>query len=428
MSLGASPGLRHSALGRGLNKRSAKGTERNDYPGMPPKTKKKGEGKKKTKASRCTASDETATAAAEEARQRSELIERAVHLQARCTAEEARATEFRQRTEKIQEFWNIEKQSLETQKEVLQAKQAQLLSIQDEYPTKLDEKRNDIKRVQSSHDDEVARAKTKTQTELKGLQEEHLVDQNKLLAERNEHSSKLREMESSHGEHLKRLEDEHSSRITELREEYRHRSANIASRAERELKREKEEVERKRVKDVATVESASEDRVAETLKRHETEMGETHRPYNDALYRNLDLIKSLKDEAIRLKKEQRRRDAVLEEAASTNRNTVDPLAQASRDVETLAERRDLCKKQQAHLKVHRQSLRDGEAELNDLKFRYEVLFQKFEARKRGGCSAPTTTEPISSSASGMPMKQSSGDEDHALRLCMAGRSALATPG
>ena len=400
---------------------------------MPPKTKKKGaakkgEGKKKTKASRSTASDETTTAAAEEARQRSELIERAVHLQARCTAEEARATEFRQRTEQMQEFWNIEKQSLETQKEVLQAKQAQLLSIQDEYQTELDEKRNDIKRVQSSHDDEVARAKTKTQAELKELQEEHLVDQNKLLAERNEHSSKLREMESSHGEHLKRLQDEHSSRITELREEYRHRSANIASRAERELKREKEEVERRRVKDVATVESASEDRVAETLKRHETEMGATHRPYNDALYRNLDLIKSLKDEALRLKKEQRRRDVVLEEAASTNRNTVEPLAQASRDVETLAERRDLCKKQQADLKAHRQSLRDGEAELNDLKFRYEVLFQKLEAKKRAPCSAPhITTEPISSSASRMPMKQSS-DEDHTLKLCMAGRGALTTPG
>ncbi len=401
---------------------------------MPPKTKKKGaakkgEGKKKTKAPRSTASDETTTAAAEEARQRSELIERAVR------AEEARATEFRQRTEQIQEFWNIEKQSLETQKEVLQAKQAQLLSIQDEYQTELDEKRNDIKRVQSSHDDEVARAKTKTQAELKELQEEHLVDQNKLLAERNEHSSKLREMESSHGEHLKRLQDEHSSRTTELREEYRHRSANIASRAERELKREKEEVERRRVKDVATVESASEDRVAETLKRHEKEMGATHRPYNDALYRNLDLIKSLKDEALRLKKEQRRRDAVLEEAASTNRNTVEPLAQASRDVETLAERRDLCKKQQADLKIHRQSLRDGEAELNDLKFRYEVLFQKFEAKKREASSAPTptptptttTTEPISSSASQMPMKQSS-DEDHTLKLCMAGRSALTTPG
>ena len=402
---------------------------------MPPKTKKKGaakkgEGKKKTKAPRSAASDETTTAAAEEARQRSELIERAVHLQARCTAEEARATEFRERTEKIQEFWNIEKQSLETQKEVLQAKQAQLLSIQDEYQTELDEKRNNIKRVQSSHDDEVARAKTKTQTELKELQEEHLVDQNKLLAERNEHSSKLREMESSHGEHLKRLQDEHSSRITELREEYRHRSANIASRAERELKREKEEVERRRVKDVATVESASEDRVAETLKRHETEMGATHRPYNDALYRNLDLIKSLKDEALRLKKEQRRRDAVLEEAASTNRNTVEPLAQASRDVEALAQRRDLYKKQQADLKVHRQSLRDGEAELNDLKFRYEVLFQKFEAKKREASSGPTpkTTEPISSSASRMPMKQSGVKDDDTLRLCMAGRSALATPG
>ena len=404
---------------------------------MPPKTKKKGaaatkkkgDGKKKTKAPRSAASDEATTAAAEEeARQRSELIERAVHLQARCTAEEDRATEFRQRTEQIQEFWSIEKQSLETQKGVLQAKQAQLLSIQDEYQTELDEKRNNIKRVQSSHDDEVARAKTKTQTELKELQEEHLVDQNKLLAERNEHSSKLREMESSHGEHLKRLQDEHSSRITELREEYRHHSANIASRAERELKREKEEVERKRVKDVATVESASEDRVAETLKRHETEMGATHRPYNDALYRNLDLIKSLKDEALRLKKEQRRRDAVLEEAASTNRNTVEPLAQASRDVEALAQRRDLYKKQQADLKVHRQSLRDGEAELNDLKFRYEVLFQKFEAKKREASSGPTTTEPISSSASRMPMKQSGVKDDDTLRLCMAGRSALATPG
>mmetsp|Transcript_32904 Transcript_32904/g.97090 ORF Transcript_32904/g.97090 Transcript_32904/m.97090 type:complete len:399 (+) Transcript_32904:192-1388(+) len=398
---------------------------------MPPKTKKKGAaakkggGKKKTKAP--TASDEASNAVAEEASQRSELIERAVHLQSRCTAEEAKGTEFRERTEKIQEFWNIEKQNLETQKEVLQAKQAQLLSIQNEHRTELDGKLNDIRRIQSSQDDEIARAKTKTQAELKELQKGHLVHQNKLLAERNKHSSRLREMESSHGEHLRRLQDEHSSRITELREEYRHHSANIASRAERELKREKEEVERKRVKDVATVESAVEDRVAETLKRHEKEMGATHRPYNDALYQNLDLIKSLKDEALRLKKEQRRRDVVLEEAASTNRNTVEPLAQASRDVEALVEQRDLCKKQKADLKKHHQSLHDAEAELSDLKFRYEVLFQKFEAKKRAACSAPTTTEPISSSVNRLPRKQS-GDENQALRFCTVGRSALTTLG
>ena len=399
---------------------------------MPPKAKKKGSGggrKKKGNgptAARSTDGDAAAaTAAEDEARTRAELIERAVHLQNQCTVEEARAIEFRERTQKIQGVWNIEKQHLEAQKEVLQAKQTQLLSIQSDHRTELDRKRDGIKRILSSQDDEVARAKTKTQSQLKILQEEHMVQQNKLLGERNEHNSKVREMESSHGEYLKRLQDEHSSHISELREDHQHRSANIASRAERELRREKEEVERKRVQEVAKVERTIEDRVAETLKRHEVEMADCHRPYNDALYQNLDLIKSLKDEVLRLKKEQRKRDRELEKAASTNRNTVVPLEQASRDVKALVDRRDLYKQQQADLKEHKQSLHEAEAELSDLKFRFEVLFQKFEAEKRHQdqtCIALTNAPTISSVNQLPAMNQT--DEEETLSLSAVGHSAL----
>ena len=400
---------------------------------MPPKAKKKGSGGGRKKkgigptAARSTDGDAAAaaTAAEDEARTRAELIERAVHLQNQCTVEEARATEFRERTKKIQGVWNIEKQHLEAQKEVLQAKQTQLLSIQSDHRTELDGKRDGIKRILSSQDDEVARAKTKTQSQLKILQEEHMVQQNKLLGERNEHNSKVREMESSHGEYLKRLQDEHSSHISELREDHQHRSANIASRAERELRREKEEVERKRVQEVAKVERTIEDRVAETLKRHEVEMADCHRPYNDALYQNLDLIKSLKDEVLRLKKEQRKRDRELEKAASTNRNTVVPLEQASRDVKALVDRRDLYKQQQADLKEHKQSLCEAEAELSDLKFRYEVLFQKFEAEKRdqGQTCIARANVPATSSVNQLPINQTE-EKDQTLSLSAVGHSAL----
>ena len=396
---------------------------------MPPKAKKKGGGagvKKKGKGRKGpTASSSRSTDDAEEARKHSELIQRAVHLQSQCSAEETRAAEFRERTQKIQGVWDIEKQNLEEQKEVLQAKKTQLLSIQNNHRSELDGKRDGIKRILSSQDDEAARAKTKTQSQLKILQEEHMVEQNKLLGERNEYSSKLREMESLHGEYLKRLQDEHSSHISELREDHQHRSANIASRAERELGREKEGVERKRVQEVAKVERTIEGRVAETLKRHEVEMADCHRPYNDALYQNLDLIKSLKDEVLRLKKEQRKRDRELERAASTNRNTVEPLEQASRDVKALVERRDLYKKQQADLKVHKQSLQEAEAELSDLKFRYEVLFQKFEAEKRdqGQTSIARTNVPATSSMNQLPINQT-GEKDQTLSLSAVGHSAL----
>ena len=252
-----------------------------------------------------------------------------------------------------------------------------------------------------------------------------MVQQNKLLGERNEHNSKVREMESSHGEYLKRLQDEHSSHISELREDHQHLSANIASRAERELRREKEEVERKRVQEVAKVERTIEDRVAETLKRHEVEMADCHRPYNDALYQNLDLIKSLKDEVLRLKKEQCKRDRELEKAASTNRNTVVPLEQASRDVKALVDRRDLYKQQQADLKEHKQSLREAEAELSDLKFRYEVLFQKFEVEKQhqGQTCIALTIDPTISSVNQLPAMNQTNEEE-TLSLSAVGHSAL----
>ena len=246
---------------------------------MPPKAKKKGSGGGKKKgngptAARSTDSDAAATAAEDEARKRAELIERAVHLQNQSTVEEDRAAEFRERTQKIQGVWDIEKQDLEAQKEVLKAKQTQLLSIQNDRRTELDGKRDGIKRTLSFHDDELARAKTKTQSQLKILQDEHMMQQNKLFRERNEHSSKLREVESLHGEYLRRLQEEHFSHIGELREDHQRRSANIASRAERELRREKEELGRKRVQEVAKVERTIEDRVAETLKRHEVEMAD----------------------------------------------------------------------------------------------------------------------------------------------------------
>ena len=395
---------------------------------MPPKAKKKGGGaggKKKGKGRKGPTASSRSTDDAEEARKRSELIQRAVHLQSQCSAEETRAAEFRERAQKIQGVWDIEKQNLEAQKDVLQAKRSQLLSIQNDHRSELDGKRDGIKRILSSQDDEAARAKTKTQSQLKILQEEHMVEQNKLLGERNEYSSKLREMEALHGEYLKRLQDEHSSHISELRGDHQHRSANIASRAERELGREKEGVERKRVQEVAKVERTIEGRVAETLKRHEVEMADCHRPYNDALYQNLDLIKSLKDEVLRLKKEQRKRDRELERAASTNRNTVAPLEQASRDVKALVERRDLYKKQQADLKVHKQSLQEAEAELSDLKFRYEVLFQKFEAEKRdqGQTSIARRNAPATSSMNQLSINQTD-EKDQTLSLSAVGHSAL----
>lgn len=343
---------------------------------MPPikkkKKSKKGKGQKGDKNGGDTCNND-------EEKKKEELIQRATTLENESNSEEAAIDEFCQRLEKFRFFWDVEKMTLEKRKEVLQQKKALMHSTQDDHRTKVDAKRQEIKLLLSKQEDKHARAEMETQANLKALRGKHQLEENELISDRNECHAKLRENELSHDDMLKRLQDEHSSQITKLRNDFRHRSADIASYSERQLKRTRDELEAKKRRDIKQTEHNIEDRVGQVLSRHEKEIEESRQHYNNIVHENLDNIKSLKDEVVRLRKEQRQREKVLDDVTANNCNIVQPLSHGTREVERLVEQDEICKRQKEALRIQEERLSAAQEDLNKLKFRHEVLFQKYEA-------------------------------------------------
>mmetsp|Transcript_37779 Transcript_37779/g.55372 ORF Transcript_37779/g.55372 Transcript_37779/m.55372 type:complete len:248 (+) Transcript_37779:548-1291(+) len=111
------------------------------------------------------------------------------------------------------------------------------------------------------------------------------------------------------------------------------------------------------------------------MKDHEKELDDMRSHYNEIVHKNLDRIKSLKEDIVNLKKKQRQDEKMLADLKIKNNNIVKPLGDAKKDLENLSKELDIYKKQREELRDMKARLNLSEEELKDMKWKHEILIQ-----------------------------------------------------
>lgn len=101
--------------------------------------------------------------------------------------------------------------------------------------------------------------------------------------------------------------------------------------------------------------------------------------HNQTTQDNLDLIKDLKNQVAKLKKEEKQNEKALQEVTLQNKNITVPLEQGNRDIDILTNRLSIYEGEKRELNQSKEYLRKLQSELDNLKWKHEVLFQQYIA-------------------------------------------------
>lgn len=136
-----------------------------------------------------------------------------------------------------------------------------------------------------------------------------------------------------------------------------------------------------RARDIRAIEERKARHVAALMKSHDQAFHEIKNYYNEITHSNLDLIHTLKDELMELKRREASDDKLMFDIAQENKRMTEPLKRAVADVERLTAEREAYKKDLATLASLKEKLLLGGERLKAMQWEYEVLQQRFARLK-----------------------------------------------
>merc|ERR1712048_827833 len=185
------------------------------------------------------------------------------------------------------------------------------------------------------HQDETTIHKTELERNLKLLEDDHRVTETQLKKDLRGLEKRQKEMEITNSQFTKQLKSLHDHNIAMLRHEFERRAREFQLKYEKNKKEIRQELEAEKLRQTKRIEGRKNDHTRRLMKQHEDAFTKIKRYYNDITHNNLDLIKSLKDDVLEMKKKERLDEKKMLQIAAENKRMSEPLKIALADVERL---------------------------------------------------------------------------------------------
>jgi len=155
----------------------------------------------------------------------------------------------------------------------------------------------------------------------------------------------------------------------------------ISSSTRRTKKEIRQELEAEKSRQIKRIEGRKNDHTQRLMKQHKEAFTKIKGYYNNITHNNLDLIKSLKEEVLEMKKKERLDEKKMLQIAAENKRMSEPLKIALADVERLRKEKGEYEQDKQVLNEMKDKLLVIENRLRKLSWEHEVLEQRFSQSK-----------------------------------------------
>jgi len=184
-------------------------------------------------------------------------------------------------------------------------------------------------------------------------------------------------MELSHEDYLKSLKQAHDQSISAIRREFERKGKELQKKFDKKMKEVRTRLETQRKGQTQRIEENKNAHIARLMKEHENAFAQIKAYYHDITHNNLDVIKGLKEDVQELTtkaaKDQKKYDKIKRE----NTRMIQPLKKALADVKYLRDQVTAYKEDKSVLDTYKGRLLANESKMNKLKWKTEVLEQRF---------------------------------------------------
>jgi growth arrest-specific protein 8 len=176
----------------------------------------------------------------------------------------------------------------------------------------------------------------------------------------------LKERELANEFQIAEWKEKHAKNLSKLREEFNHNITILEGKYQDRLSALNKDLELRRKVEVHEIEERKNLHINDLMRNHEAAFGQIKDYYNDITHDNLTLIQKLKNEVKEMKKKRQTNQKLMADIAQENKQLLEPLKVAVKQVEEL--RRDLKDYEKDKL-----SLKNAKARLKTLSNRFEQL-------------------------------------------------------
>ncbi|TRZ00359.1 hypothetical protein DNTS_030400 [Danionella cerebrum] len=334
---------------------------------MPPKRKSSPKGKAPT----------VVDGLSTEEMSKEQLEEHIVRLREELDREREERNYFQLERDKIHTFWEITRRHLEEKKSELRNRERELEEAEDHHQVEIKVYKQKVKHLLYEQQNTLTELKVENMVGSKLLQEEHVDVENQLRKDMRKLKVELKEQELS-GEHLlKSTQLKHDEDTTDLRNDFARQVQEMGSKYEKRMKNIREEEELRRKTEIHEIEERKNSHINILMKNHEKAFRDIRNYFNDIVYKNLDLISTLKEELKEMKKKEEKRSKEMAEMLEQNKVLKESSRTTREEVVELQKQLATYEKDKGALTRARAGLKASERQLKELKWEHEVLEQRF---------------------------------------------------
>jgi hypothetical protein len=279
--------------------------------------------------------------------------------------------------DKIDSFWEITKAELEECKASLRVKDREQEELEERHRVEIKVYKQKVKHLLYEHQNTVSVLRTDAENALKMQQDDFQKRSGELSEDKRSLKLQMKETELAHEDLVRSLKLDQAKEITKLRSEFERNADELRSQYERKQKTLRDDLEHRRRHEIHEVEERKNAHINQLMKKHESAFGEIKTYYNDITRNNLDLIKTLKEDASEMKKKEATNDRLMFEISRENKRLSEPLSMALREVDDLRRQLANFQKNKVSLQNTKRRLAESEKTLRNVEWEHEVQTQRF---------------------------------------------------
>lgn len=242
---------------------------------------------------------------------------------------------FQLERDKINKFWTISQRELDAAKNELRIKDREIEEAEERHQVEMKVYKQKVRHLLYEHKVQVQQLKESGEKALAEATDEHkekIGDMKK--AKRGLHQD-LRDLTTEHEDQINTYRQAHQRLLSIRQIEAEKTSREVTDKYERKIRILRDELELRRRTEIHDIEERKNEHIKELVAKHEAAFAEIKEYYNDITSKNLDLIKSLKEEVANMKRNEQYNEKLMFEIAQENKRLNEPLQKANKEVETL---------------------------------------------------------------------------------------------
>eukprot|EP00668_Euglena_longa_P014173 GGOE01018149.1.p1 GENE.GGOE01018149.1~~GGOE01018149.1.p1 ORF type:complete len:459 (+),score=236.31 GGOE01018149.1:82-1458(+) len=273
---------------------------------------------------------------------------------------------FQLERDKLNKFWDIAKRELDAAKVEYRLKEREIEEAEEKHQVELTVYKQKVRHLLYEHKVEVQQLKEAAEKALAESTDEHKEKVGDMKKDKGGLNQELRTLLNEHEEDVNTRRQAHQRLLSMRRAEAEKNMREMSEKHEKKIRILRAELELRRKAEIHDIEERKNEHIKELMAKHEQAFAEMKEYYNDITGKNLELIKSLKEEVTNMKKNEQYNEKLMFEIAQENKRLNEPLQKANKEVETL--RHEL-----ANYEKDKMSLKNTRARLKVLENQHKQL-------------------------------------------------------